>query len=268
MKSLRALHIILFSVVLILVGCNSKNIKSFESANKIGVILMHGKGGDTRWVDPLAYSLRSAGMQVVTPIMPWHKDRIYDKTFDEAMAEIHSYVLKMRSNGIQYVYLSGHSLGSIAAAGYAARYDDIRGIILLAPGHFTGELGFHNMFIADLKKADTMIKAGEGNKNSTFNDINVGKRRDARYITANIFNSWFSDKGPAEFVANMKKIKNSIPVLYLAGSQDRIPQTKNREYAFNKAPQNPKSRFVIIDSAHLYVPRNADKVIIEWLRNL
>jgi pimeloyl-ACP methyl ester carboxylesterase len=173
----------------------------------------------------------------------------------------------MKSHGVQTVYVAGHSLGAIAAAGYGARFDDVDGLILLAPGHFIAWPGFHKKFIEDLRKADEMIKSGKGDKKSNFGDINAGKWT-TRYITANVFKSWFSDTGPAEFVANMMNIKGGIPVLYVAGSQDRIPQTKNREYAFDKVPANPNSQFNIIASGHLDVPRKSDEIVIEWLRKM
>lgn len=267
MKLRSVVALTLVTLLLTLFGCNSKSIKPIENGKNIGVVLMHGKGGDTRWVDPLASSLKSAGVQVDVPDMAWHRNRIYDKTFDEAMAEINGHVAKMKSSGVQSVFVAGHSLGAVAAAGYAARYSDIQGVILLAPGHFTAWPGFHDRFVNDLEKAESMIQAGKGDERSSFGDMNSGKR-DTRYISAAIFKSWFSDTGPAEFVSNMRNIKGDVPILYVAGSQDRIPQTKNREYAFDVAPGNSKSEFIVIDSDHLDVPRNADEVVINWLRNM
>ena len=248
-----------------LTGCNSKNIKPIENGNDIGVVLMHGKGGTTEWIDSLASSLRSAGINVVTPSMPWHRDRIYDRTFEQSMSEINGYVDKLKASGSKSVFVAGHSLGAVAAAGYAARYNDIAGIILLAPGHFVAWPGFHAVVADDLANADAMIAAGKGDATGSYKDIN-GPKRPSRVVKAAIYKSWFSDTGPAEFVSNMKGVKGSIPILYVAGSQDRIPQTKNRGYAFDLAPENPKSEFVIIDSSHLDVPRKADEVVIEWLR--
>jgi len=265
MKSFISPILTLFISLLVLLGCDSKNIKPIEPGVKIGIILMHGKGGDTRWVSPLAISLRSSGVKVVVPNMAWHKNRIYDKTFNEAMAEINSHVREMKSLGIQIIYVAGHSLGAIAASGYAAQYNDIHGIILLAPGHFVGWPGFNRYFVSDLQIAESMINSEKGDKKRNFIDINSGKKT-SRYITAKVFKSWFSDTGPAEFVSNMENIRGNIPVLYVAGSQDTIPQTQNKTYAFDKAPSNLKSEFHIIDSNHLNVPREADEVVIEWLR--
>jgi pimeloyl-ACP methyl ester carboxylesterase len=246
-------------------GCNTERIKPIENGDDIGVVLMHGKGGGTNWVDPLASSLRSASISVITPSLPWHRNRIYDRTFEQSMAEIEGHVAKMRSSGAKRVYVAGHSLGAVAAAGYAAQYDDIDGIILLAPGHFTAWPGFNRRFVDDLAKAQSMIAAGNGSEKANFGDINAGKTT-SRRLSAEIYWSWFSDTGPAEFVSNMESVKGGIPILYVAGSRDRIPQTKNRQYAFDLAPPNPRSQFTIIDASHLDVPRLADDLVVNWLR--
>lgn len=248
-----------------LLGCNPANIKPIEGGNTLGVVLLHGKGGDTRWVNPLASNLRSAGVQVAVPDMPWHRNRIYDKSFDDSLAEISGYVGRLKANGAQKVFVAGHSLGAIAAAGYGARVGGIQGIILLAPGHFVGFHGFSRHFSGDLDKADAMIRSGKGNDRGNFGDINAGQR-DTRYVSANIYRSWFSPRGPADFVENMSKLQEGVSVLYVAGSRDRIPQTQNSAYAFEGAPKNSSSRFVMVDADHLDVPARSGEVVVEWLR--
>ncbi|MCP5230974.1 MAG: alpha/beta hydrolase [Zoogloeaceae bacterium] len=235
---------------------------------EVGIVLMHGKGGDTKWVDPLAEALRDEGYTVLVPDLAWHRNRIYDQTFDQAMAEIHGHVQRLRTEGKPLVVVAGHSLGAIAAAGYAARHDDAAGIVLLAPGHFTAWPGFRAKVEDDVNKAAGMIANGQGEATSRFMDINGGKR-DARIISANIFHSWFAPDGPAEFVRNMMEVKGGIPILYVAGELDKIPQTKNPGYAFELAPANAKSKFVVLDDAkHLEVPRKAVATVTGWLREL
>ena len=257
----------LLLVVLSIGACSLKPIKPIANGQQIGVVLLHGKGGDTQWIDPLASSLKNAGVQVLTPIMPWHRDRIYDKSFDDAMAEISRHVKELRAQGATSVFLAGHSLGAVAIAGYGARFDDIQGIILLAPGHFTAWPKFHEHFVEDLAKADKLIQDGKGDEKSAYHDMNAGKMI-TRFVTANVYKSWFADDGPAEFTSNMSKLKPTLPVLYIAGSNDRISQTKNKQYAYAKAPKNPNSHFVIIESDHLDVPDKSDEIVIEWLRKL
>lgn len=238
--------------------------ESIKNAKTIGVVLMQGKGGTTKWVDSLASSLESEDIQVITPDMPWHRDRIYDKSFEGAMLEIQEHVNTLKSKGATRIYIAGHSLGAVAAAGYGARVGNIQGIILLAPGHFTNMRKFKRKFVDDLEKADEMIKAGKGNETAEFGDINMGQRM-PRDVKAKIYKSMFSPTGPAEFVTNMKNLQKGISILYVAGSEDRIPKTKDREYAFDKAPANEKNQFTMIDSGHLDVPDLAGDTVIEWL---
>ena len=262
MKILRVIFISLSFILVINSGVQAESIKD---GNKIGIVMMQGKGGITKWVDPLSSSLDSAGVQVVTPDMPWHKDRIYAKSFDDSMLEIKGHVDKLKSKGATKIFVAGHSLGAVAAAGYAAQIGDIQGIILLAPGHFTNVKKFKRRFVDDLEKADSMIASGKGNAVSDFKDINSGSEL-YRDVTASIYKSWFSTTGPAEFVTNMKNLKAGIAILYVAGSEDRLPKTKDREYAFDKAPSNENSQFTTIDSGHLDVPELSADTVIEWLR--
>jgi esterase/lipase len=199
--------------------------------------------------------------------MPWSKNRIYDKTFDDSLAEIRSHVQKLKKEGATKIIVAGHSLGAVTTAGYGARVGDVDGLILLAPGHFTNQRGFSQYFGDDLAIAKQLVDSGKGDDKATFGDVNSGVRA-TRYITANIFLSWFSPSGPAEFVDNMTQIGQKIPILYVAGSMDKIPETQNREYAFDKVVRHSKSRFLIIESSHLDVPERASEVVIEWIRAL
>ena len=189
-------------------------IAPISDANQIGIVLMHGKGGTSKWVDSLANSLRRAGVRVLTPRMLWHKDRIYGKTFEDSLEEIHRHVEKLKTKGAIKVFVAGHSLGAIAAAGYGATYDDINGIILLAPGHFVGLSGLSAKFSKDVNLAKSMIDSGRGDERAYLGDINMGKISQ-RLVTAKVYYSWFSQDGPAEFTSNMINLKNNIAIINL-----------------------------------------------------
>lgn len=255
----------IFVSVLFLIGCGVSNIKPINNGNKIGVVLMHGKGSDGHSVESLGYSLSSAGVQYITPDLPWHKYRIYDKTFQESLLEIQGYVEKLKAKGVKKVFVAGHSLGAVVAAGYGRHIGDINGIILLAPGHFTGRQGWQNKFGEGLEQAKNMIKAEKGSNKATFKDRSSG-RSVSRYITANIYKSWFGD-GDIEFVDNMKNLKKGVSVLYIAASQDKIRGTKDREYAFDFAPENSKNKWIEINSSHLDTPAKSGVIVVDWLRN-
>lgn len=232
--------------------------------NEIGIVLMHGKDGDTRYVDYLAGRLSSADVHVLTPDMPWHKKRIYDKTFEDSMKEINQYVEKLRAQGVKKVFVAGHSLGAVAAAGYGATFGNIDGIILLAPGHLIGLKSFSERFSNDVARAEAMIKEGRGDKAGRFGDINMGKTSD-RSVSADIYYSWFSPGGPADFATNMARLKNGMAVLYIGGEKDKTSGSKDG-YAFDKAPLNDKSLFATVPSDHLSVPGDSARIVIDWLR--
>ena len=84
----------------------------------MGVLLFHGKGGTAHPNSPLgqlAEALNAAGFIVMTPDMPWSRSRIWEKSFDQAMAEIDKYVTQLRGKGAKKIIVGGHSLGANAA---------------------------------------------------------------------------------------------------------------------------------------------------------
>ena len=77
-----------------LTACQSVKIDPMPG-DKIGMVLMHGKGGTTSSVRSLGSKLESAGILVEMPSMPWSKNRIYDKGYVESMEEIDTYVARL-----------------------------------------------------------------------------------------------------------------------------------------------------------------------------
>jgi esterase/lipase len=266
MKKLKPVKLFLISLVLLgLATFNTADSQPLSAPNEIGIVLLHGKGGDTRWVDPLGKDLRKAGVRVADPDMAWHRNRIYDKTFEDSLQEINVHVNELKQKGAKKVFVAGHSLGAVVAAGYGAAFNDITGIILLAPGHFVSFSGFSSRFKDDLARAEQMMSAGKGDEKVSFGDINMGKT-ESRYITPRIYLSWFSPDGPADFVTNMTRLKKDIAVLYVAGERDTTLKTKDRSYAFERAPENERNYFTVIPSDHLSVPASSTAVVVNWLR--
>jgi 2',3'-cyclic-nucleotide 2'-phosphodiesterase (5'-nucleotidase family) len=46
----------------------------------------------------------------LVPDMPWHRNRIYDKTFEDSLQEINAHVEKLIQKGAKKVFVAGHSL--------------------------------------------------------------------------------------------------------------------------------------------------------------
>ena len=82
---------------------------------KIGVVLIHGKQESS----PYVIRGKKAGYRVVTPEMPWSRNRIYDASYENAMLRIDKAVEDLRKQGVQKVVVGGYSMGENAALGYA-----------------------------------------------------------------------------------------------------------------------------------------------------
>jgi pimeloyl-ACP methyl ester carboxylesterase len=220
------------------------------SDDKIGVVLMHGKGGGTKWVYNLGNDLESAGALVETPEMPWSKDRIYDKGYEESMSEIDTYVARLKADGAKRIFIAGHSLGGNAALGYAARRKGLSGVILLAYGHTPGIKGFDMRMRTTTKEAQDMIAAGNGEERTHFGDYN-GQNDITVYASANNLFSWFDSEGPANAEANAPKVNPNTPVLCIEGSSDPYKRCSTFMYLLPKNPRNDK---VLAEADHLGTP--------------
>src|SRR5688500_20047890 len=106
------------------------------NAAEFGVVLLHGKSGSpSRHIASLASALQGKGYLVSTPNMPWAGNRMYDATFEQAMAQIDREFDSLRQKGAKRLVVAGLSMGANAALGYGASREGLTGVIALAPGH-------------------------------------------------------------------------------------------------------------------------------------
>ena len=261
-KMILLLSVVVMSLALAaLTACETVKIDPIPG-DKIGMVLMHGKGSTTNHVEFLGSKLKSAGILVEMPLMPWSKDRIYDKGYEESMEEIDTYVARLKAAGAKRIFVAGHSLGANAALGYAARREGLSGVILLAYGHVPGLGGFAMKLRDSVAKARAMIDAGKGDETAVFWDY--GGRNDTATSTANDLLSWFDPNGPATIANNAPKVKPNTPVLCVDGSSDR----KRCRKMMRLLPENSRNRNVIVNAGHLGTPSAAVGQILNWLRAL
>lgn len=240
------------------------------AGEKIGVVLMHGKGGTAREKSPigkLAYQLEVADFIVVAPDMPWSRSRGFDRTYAESMAEIDEAVAKLKSMGATKIVVGGHSLGANAALGYGARRPGLAGILAIAPGHFIDSNGFHDLVDYDYRRAKEMVAAGKGDEESGFKDVNQGKKS-TKTMKAKVYLSWFDPEGPAPMPKNAANLKPGTPLMWIIGEKDRLLMKRGKEYAFAKAPAHPKNAYVVVKGGHGATPMKGKKKIIAWLKGL
>ena len=249
----------------LLLGCQTVKVDPIKG-DRIGLVLMHGKGGNTRYIDSLAFSLRGAGVLVETPLMPWSRNRIYDKTYDESMLEIDAAVERLKSDGAKRIVVGGHSLGANAALGYGARRKGLSGILLLAYGHVPSGRFFTEKLKSHVAEAKSMIDAGDGDKVGSFGDINQGSVA-TRHVSAKIYHSWFAPNGPASDRNNAANVNENTPVLWVSGDRDRVSRF-GRGLIWNWISDHPKNKFIVISGNHLGTPHDSIGAVAGWLRGL
>jgi len=236
---------------------------------KIGIVLMHGKGGTARArspVGPLKSALQDAGFAVIAPDMPWHRERIYEKSLDDSMTEIDEAVEWLKDGGATKIVVGGHSLGANAAIAYGARRQGLAGILAIAPGHIP-EIGFWaSSFAGDVARAKKMVAEGRGDEEADFADLNQG-RNSSLPVKASVYLSWFDPNGPAVMPKNAANLKPGTALYWFVGEDDRMA-TRGRAYAFEKAPPNPKSSYVVVSGGHKTAIVNGIDKIVKWLKSL
>ena len=254
--------LLLFSVFVFTFPTPSSAVEKGE----IGIVLLHGKQDKAPYeISSLAGKLKNAGYLVVTPELPWSRNRIYDSSYEDAMQEIDKAVAALKKSGAQKIVVGGLSLGGNATVGYASRRDNLMGIIVLAPGHFPEAQRFREKFASSVAHAKQMVAAGRGDKITVFDDINMGNIFNSR-ATAKIYLSFFDPNGSAVVPNNAAAISSPIPILWIVGTRD--PLTLPSSYAFDKAPAHPKSKYLTVDAGHLNTTKVAADHVLTWLQVL
>jgi esterase/lipase len=239
-------------------------LNAYAAENKVGVVLLHGKGGmpATPPILELASDLKRNGFMVITPEMSYSKFRRYDKTYEETMLEIDKALEQLKGSGAKKIFVAGHSLGANVVLYYATQAS-VDGIIMIAPGHRLEDKKFQDRLGDSLDRAKKMVDEGKGSERSDFTDVNQGNTSIIN-VTAKIYLSWFSPEGAAVMPRNAPAVKPEIAVLYVVGKQDPIYE-KGRQYVFDKLPQNPDNKYLVVNSDHMRTPVVAANEIIAWL---
>ena len=237
----------------------------------IGLVLMHGKGGQPESnIASLAAALEAQGAKVLRPRMAWSGRRgeptSYSVDYDTAIRAIEPAIAELRRSGATKIVVAGQSIGANAAIGYGARHGKaLQGVIAIAPGHTPDRWARNPEIARGLQEAKALIAQGQGDKMRSFPDINQGRSFEVP-ATPRAWFSFFDPQGPASMPKNAKALPR-IPFLWAIGREDMLAAA-GTDYAFAQAPAHPKSRYVELDSGHMDGPDKAISVIVEWLKTI
>lgn len=245
--------------------------------DKLGVVLIHGKQGGNEYdssLNSLYGKMQDAGFIVIKPEMPWSFSRYIDDDWNKAMWEIDGHIQKLKEKGSKKIALVGHSLGSPAALSYAARHpNEIHALGLLAPRHvpyyYSQCIPYSSIKLCGVKEgveqARKEIEAGNLDKKQPQVDINQG-RRNAVWMTARDYLSYFDPASDAEMAVTAPKISASVPVLQVIGDRDYLIR-EGRQYVFDKLPANNKSHYLEVLGNHISTPVVGAEQIVIWLKS-
>jgi esterase/lipase len=238
------------------------------AAVRVGVLLMHGKTGSPQnpVIQQLAQRMGAAGWTVITPEMPWSRNRYLQGDWDGVMAEMTAHAKALREQGVTHIVVAGHSMGCPAALSFAARGGDAQALVLLAPGHVPA--GYHSSerlrpVRESIDEARALVAAGKGDETQRFNDINQGKQQPV-ITSARAFLSFFDPASDAEMGVTAPRVPAGTPVYTAIGRKDPLfPRV--REYFLDRLPPHPHTRLAEYAGGHLETPAEAAEDLLTWV---
>ena len=240
-----------------------------QTPPRIGLLLMHGKNPGSPQnpsIQQLRQRMAAAGWQVLTPDMPWSRNRYLQGDWDGAMAEIAEHTKTLRSQGTTHIVVAGHSMGCPAALSFAARGGDAQALVLMAPGHVP--MGYFTApslkpVRESIEEARALVAAGKGDETQRFNDINQGRQQTV-VMSARAYLSFFDPTSDAEMSVSAPRVPPGTPVFTAIGRKDPLfPRV--REYYVDRLPLNPRSRLAEYPGGHLDTPLEAADDLMAWV---
>ncbi|MES2072770.1 MAG: alpha/beta fold hydrolase [Pseudomonadota bacterium] len=260
----RSLIALSFTVIGIYMPLTAMAAEGAEGAGKIGVVLMHGKGGSpSKQVLPLATALERQGFLVANLEMPWSGRREYDVSVSTADAEVDAALRSLRDKGAGKLFIAGHSQGGLFALHCAGRHA-IDGAIAIAPGGNVGNPVFREKLGRHVETARKLIAEGKGEAKLVLADYEGTK--DTYPVTAvpSAYLSWFDPEGAMNQSAVLRGINPAVPVLLIVPTNDYPALLKIKQQVFEALPKNPLSKLVEPNSSHLNAPSASAEEIVAW----
>ena len=234
------------------------------STIKIGILLMHGKGGSpTRHVSDLATSLEGQGFLVENLEMPWSARRNYDVDVSAAEREVESAFKALRDKGAAKLFIAGHSQGGVFAL-YVGTKHAVHGVIAISPGGDVGGRTFREKLGDSVELARKLVAEGKGQEAARLSDFEGAKGIYPIVTTPAAYLTWFDPEGAMNQTKAAKGMNPAVPVLYICPTNDYPGLLRIKQTMFDALPKNPRTRLYEPNSSHLNAPSASIKEIVEW----
>ena len=235
-----------------------------SAAPRIGVVVMHGKGGSpSKHVAELASALESKGSLVANLEMPWSGRRHYDAPVAAAEAEVETALGELRRKGATRLFVAGHSQGGLFALYLGGRHP-VDGIIAIAPGGNVASPSYREKLGGSVARARELIAAGKANQPAWFLDLEGSKGTYAIACTPANYLSWFDPDGALDESRAVRAVDPKVPVLFIAPQGDYAPLRNSKQAMFTALPANPLTRLYEPDASHIEAPSASIEEIARW----
>lgn len=263
MASLR--HFLIGLAALLMIGIGWPRMVLAEPAPvRIGIVLMHGKGGTpTRLVSDLASGLEGHGFLVANLEMPWSGRRDYDVDVAAAEREVEAALTTLRQQGAHKLFVAGHSQGGVFALYFGGRHV-VDGVIAIAPGGNVGNQLFRDKLGESVASAHQLVAAGKGDEKTRLADYEGGRGTYPVITTPAVYLSWFDPAGAMNQTLATQNMNPKVPVLFVAPTKDYSGLLKVKQQMFGALPGNPQSRLYEPNASHLDAPSASLAAIVDW----
>lgn len=235
---------------------------------KMGIVIMHGKGGSpSKHVSELASALEAQGMLVANLEMPWSGKRNYDVNVAAGEAEVETALNALRAKGARKLFVAGHSQGGLFAL-YFGNKHVVDGIIAIAPGGNVAGLTYRDKVADSVEEARKLIAEGKSDQKTRFTDFEGNKGSYPVTTTPASYLTWFDPEGAMNETQAVKNMNPATPVLFVAPTNDYSSLVKIKQQMFDALPKNPRSKLYEPDSSHINAPTASIKEIIEWVMSV
>jgi pimeloyl-ACP methyl ester carboxylesterase len=232
---------------------------------KIGIVLMHGKGGSpTKHVSDLASSLQGQGLLVANLEMPWSGKRDYDVNVSTAESEVESALSSLRDKGAKKLFVAGHSQGGLFALYFGSRHA-LDGVIAIAPAGDVGSPKFRESLGESVDMARKLIAEGKGEEKTRLFDFEGSRGIYPIITTPAAYLTWFDPEGAMNQTTAVRNMNPAVPVLFIAPKNDYPGLLRLKQKMFDALPKNPRTKLYEPNSSHLDAPSASIKEIVEWI---
>ncbi|RZI43854.1 alpha/beta fold hydrolase [Herbaspirillum sp. HC18] len=235
-----------------------------DVAPLIGVVIMHGKGGSPgKHVPELASSLERQGYVVANIEMSWSGRRNYDVDVAAAEKEVESALETLRGKGAAKLFVAGHSQGGVFALHFGTGHR-VDGIIAIAPGGNVASPVFKEKVGESLASAYRLIEQGKGDETARLYDYEGARGTYPVAVRPVVYVSWFDPNGAMNEMGAIKKLNPTVPVLFIAPTDDYPALQRTKRLMFDALPAHPMSRLYEPAASHTGAPLASIDEIVRW----